>query len=215
MSQYNRSMFSDAVYLFGTTLSSPSRGGYFEFKEELPDGRMVDQKELAEQAVLAAFAYLYNKKLIDIVRVERTSLFETAIVKKLQSSPLDTSGPLAGGLELVIFSSIRDNSNIYDITKRLMPGRWNTYSNPWGEVLKIVKENLLDRRILKQVEKRKVLFITTYKYVVNGDISNEEKQATELKKTLAELQSKGELYERILSAIKDGISSRRLSPAGA
>ncbi len=96
-----------------------------------------------------------------------------------------------------------------------MPGRLNIYSNPWGEVLKIVKENLLHRRILKQVEKRKVLFITTYKYVVNGDISNEEKQATELKKTLAELQSKGELYERILSAIKDGISSRRLSPGGA
>ena len=73
MSQYKSSMFSDAVYLFGTTFASaPS---WSDLKEELPDGTKVNQNKLAEQAVLAAFAYLYNNKLIDIVLEEGKVLF--------------------------------------------------------------------------------------------------------------------------------------------
>src|SRR6266699_1768067 len=201
MSQYKSSMFSDAVYLFGTTFSSaPSR---FDNKEELPDGTKVNQNKLAEQAVLAAFAYLYNNKLIDIVLGEGKVLFrktKMAKVKKLQSSAPDTSG-----LEAVIFTHIQDNSNISGTIHGLF--RSNVY-NHWDAVLQNVKKNLLDRGILKQVEKGKVLFITTYKNVVNEDISKEEKQVTELKKTLEELQSKGELYKKILSEIVLGISSR-------
>ncbi len=210
MSQYKSSMFSDAVYLFGTTFASaPS---WSDLKEELPDGTKVNQKKLAEQAVLAAFAYLYNKKLIDFVLEERERkvLFrktkvKAAIVKKLQSSAPDTSG-----LEAVIFTLIRgDNSTIYGLTRGLFR---SDVSNPWGDVLTIVKKNLVDRGILKQVEKGKVLFITTYKNVVNEDFSKEEKQVTELKKTLEELQSKGELYKIILSDIARGISSLKKSP---
>jgi len=199
-------MFSDAVYLFGTTFSSaPSR---FDNKEELPDGTKVNQIKLAEQAVLAAFAYLYNKKLIDFVLEERKVLFrktkvKTAEVKKLQSSAPDTSG-----LEAVIFTHIQDNSNIIGIIN----GLFRKVSNPWALVLQIVKKNLLDRGILKQVEKGKVLFITTHKNVVNEDISKEEQQVTELKKTLEELQSKGELYKIILSDIARGIYSLKKSP---
>ena len=209
MSQYKSSMFSDAVYLFGTTFSSaPSR---FDNKEELPDGTKVEQLKLAVQAVLAAFAYLYNKKLIDFVLEERERkvLFrktkvKAAIVKKLQSSAPDTSG-----LEAVIFTLIRgDNSTIYGLTRGLFR---SDVSNPWGAVLQIVKKNLLDKGILKQVEKGKVLFITTYKNVVNEDFSKEEKQVTELKKTLEELQSKGELYKIILSDIARGIYSLKKS----
>ncbi len=222
MSQYNSFMFSDAVYLFGTTFSSLSRGGFFQegfwYIEELPDGTMVDQKKLAEQAVLAAFAYLYNKKLIDIVLGEKKAWrftgkyffiidlafllkrkTTTARVKKLQSSAPDTSG-----LEAVIFTHIQDNSDIWGLTLGLLR---SAVSNPWGDVLEIVKKNLLERGILKQVEKGKVLFRTTYKNVVNEDISKEEKQVTELKKTLNELQSKGELYQQILSDIENGIAS--------
>jgi len=205
-------MFSDAVYLFGTTFSSaPSR---FDNKEELPDGTKVEQLKLAVQAVLAAFAYLYNKKLIDFVLEERERkvLFrktkvKAAIVKKLQSSAPDTSG-----LEAVIFTLIRgDNSTIYGLTRGLFR---SDVSNPWGAVLQIVKKNLLDKGILKQVEKGKVLFITRYKNVVNEDFSKEEKQVTELKKTLEELQSKGELYIIILSEIASGISSRQVKDTG-
>jgi len=212
MSQYKSSMFSDAVYLFGTTFSSaPSR---FDNKEELPDGTKVEQLKLAVQAVLAAFAYLYNKKLIDFVLEERERkvLFrktkvKAAIVKKLQSSAPDTSG-----LEAVIFTLIRgDNSTIYGLTRGLFR---SDVSNPWGDVLTIVKKNLVDRGILKQVEKGKVLFITRYKNVVNEDFSKEEKQVTELKKTLEELQSKGELYIIILSEIASGISSRQVKDTG-
>jgi len=204
MSQYKSSMFSDAVYLFGTTFSSaPSR---FDNKEELPDGTKVNQNKLAEQAVLAAFAYLYNNKLIDIVLGEGKVLFrktKMAKVKKLQSSAPDTSG-----LEAVIFTHIQDNSSIIGIINGLS----GEVSNPWALVLQIVKKNLLDRGILKQVEKGKVLFITTYKNVVNEDFSKEEKQVTELKKTLEELQSKGELYKIILSDIARGIYSLKKSP---
>ncbi len=212
MSQYKSSMFSDAVYLFGKTFSSaPSR---FDNKEELPDGTKVEQLKLAVQAVLAAFAYLYNKKLIDFVLEERERkvLFrktkvKAAIVKKLQSSAPDTSG-----LEAVIFTLIRgDNSTIYGLTRGLFR---SDVSNPWGAVLQIVKKNLLDKGILKQVEKGKVLFITRYKNVVNEDFSKEEKQVTELKKTLEELQSKGELYIIILSEIASGISSRQVKDTG-
>jgi hypothetical protein len=218
MLQSNSSMFSDAVYLFGTTFSSPSSGG--SSKEELPDGTKVDRKKLAERAVLAAFACLYHQKLIDFILGEEKSLRtmfikrKRAIVKKLQSSPpYDTSG-----LEAAIFAHVQDNVGIYDITRELLPGQigfsgfsWQVghkplrdVSDPWGDILQIVKMNLLRRGILKEVEKS---YITT-KYVMNGDISKEEEQVTELKKTLKELQSKGELYQQILSDIGSGIASR-------
>ena len=193
MSQYNSSLFSDAIYLFW--VNSEGLPGWFE-------GRSI----YAEKLVLAAFAYLYNKKLIDFDLGKRKKFWgekKTAKVKKLQSTAPDMSG-----LELVIFTSIRDNSDIYSITQGLID-LWNRlkYNDPWGEVLNIVKNNLLDRGILKQVVKGKVLFITIHKYVVNGDISKETKQMTELNKTLDELQSQGELYEIILSDIKDAIKS--------
>jgi hypothetical protein len=205
MSQYHSSMFSDAVYLFGTTFTPAP---YFA-KEELPDGRIVNQVELAEQVVLAAFAYLYKEKLIDIVNGYRYHLFfiqkKTAKVKKLQSTPPDISG-----LEFVILSSIRDNSDIFGLTRGLIH---QDSGSPSGEVLKIVKNNLLGRGILKRVEKGKILFIKTHKFVVNGDISvfdisKEEKQMAELKKTLEVLQSNGVLYQQMLSDIHDGILSR-------
>lgn len=199
-------MFSDAVYLSGAAFASAP--AWNEAKEELPDGTKVNQKKLAVQTVLAAFAYLYNKKLIDIVpgERERKALFretkiKTAIGKKLQSSAPDTSG-----LEAVIFTHVYDNSNIYGvITGGLLK---EDVLNPWGDVLEIVKKDLLDRGILKRVEKGKVLFITTHKYVVNEDISKEEKEVAELQKTLEELQSKGELFQIILSDIESGINFR-------
>jgi hypothetical protein len=210
--RYISSMFSDAVYLFGTTFySAPS----WLDSEELPDGTKVSQHNLAKWVVLAAFAYLYNKKLIDFVLEERErkvlfrkTKIKEAIVKKLQSS-----APYTTGLEAVIYTSIQPHDDIYGLTRALI-GRDDDFTNPWREVLKIVKKNLLDRGILKRVVKGKVLFITTYKYVVNGDISKEAKQITELIKTLKELQSKGELYQQILSDIEKGIASRANTDSG-
>jgi hypothetical protein len=73
--------------------------------------------------------------------------------------------------------------------------------------LQNMKENLLQRGMLKRVVKGKVLFLTTYKYVVNGDISKEKQQLTELQKMLKEFQSKRELYQQMLSAKEEGIAS--------
>jgi ribosomal protein S19E (S16A) len=224
MSQDQSLMFSDAVYLFGNTFASaPS----WRDSEELPDGTKVSQKTLAEQVVLAAFAYLYQKQLIAIALGERKPFFrkyKTAIVKPLQSTAPDLSG-----VEAVIFSSIQYNdyingitgitgfSHMYGLTLALIQ-RTDDFTNPWHEVLKIVKKNLLQRGILKRVEKGKILFITTHKYVVNGDISKDISQAakhiTELKKTLEELQSKGELYQQILSDIEKGIASQANTDTG-
>ncbi len=95
---------------------------------------------------------------------------------------------------------------MYGLTLALIQ-RTDDFTNPWHEVLKIVKKNLVQRGIVKRVV-RQGLFITTYKYVVNEDISTEEKQIAELKKTLEELQSQAELYEQMLSDIEEGITSR-------
>src|SRR5436190_17309680 len=61
--RYIGTMFSDAVYLFGTAFSPAP---FWGDSEELPDGTKVSQKELAVQVILAAFAYLYQKQLIAI-----------------------------------------------------------------------------------------------------------------------------------------------------
>jgi hypothetical protein len=211
--RYISSMFSDAVYLFGTTFSSaPTRGGY---SEELPDGTKVSQSHLANWAVLAAFAYLYNKKLIDFVLEERERkvLFRKTKIKTIKVKKLQSSAPYTSGLEAVIFS-IYGITVMYGITRAIIPYQWGVGSNPWRDVLQIVKENLLQRGILKQVVKGKVLFITTYKYVVIGVISKEKKQVTELIETLKELQSKGELYLEMLSDIEEGIASRMETDTG-
>lgn len=129
--------------------------------------------------------------------------------------PLQSTAPDLSGLEAVIFSSIQYNdyingitgfSHMYGLTLALIQ-RTDDFTNPWHEVLKIVKKNLVQRGIVKRVV-RQGLFITTYKYVVNEDISTEEKQIAELKKTLEELQSQAELYEQMLSDIEEGITSR-------
>ena len=91
-------MFSDAVYLFAKIFSSAP---IFWNEEELPDGTWVNQSELAVQVVLAAFAYLYQKKLIDIVLEERKVLFrkkKAVKVIKLQSTApaMSGSGPTSG-----------------------------------------------------------------------------------------------------------------------
>jgi hypothetical protein len=203
-------MFSDAVYLFGNTFASaPSLGDSYE----LPDGTRVSQKKLAEQVVLAAFAYLYHNKLINIDLGERENkfLFLKTKIKTAKVNTLQATAPDLSGLEAVLFSSLRYNeyygnglTHMYGLTRALVQ-RFDYF--PRRVVLKIVKKNLLQRGVLKRVETAKVLFITTHKYVVYGDISKVEKHITELKKTLEELQSKRELYQQILSDIHDGMTS--------
>jgi hypothetical protein len=208
MSQYQSFMFSDAVYLFATLFSRYGKQAeLYGNLEELPDGTW-DQEKLAKRLVLAAFACLYQKQLIAIDLGKRKSWFrkqKTATVIKLQSSASGLSG-----VELDIFSSLRDKSDMYHLTQALIERIWVS-SNPWRRVLKIVKKNLLDRGIVKRVVKEKILFIRTHKYKYNGDSSRDiaqaAKQLTELQKTLKEFQSNGELYQQMLSDIEEGIAS--------
>ncbi len=196
--RYLGTMFSDAVYVFGATFSpAPSRG---DVSEALPDGTKVSQSELVKWIVVAAFAYLYNNKLIDFVLEERKVLFRKE--KRVYVKTLQATAPDLRGVEAVFFSSLRYNeyygnglTHLYGLTQAITT----------DQVLQIVKGNLLQRGILKKVVKEKRLFITTYKYVVNGDNSKEAKQVTELIKTLEELQSKGEIYQQMLSDIEVGM----------
>ncbi len=170
----------------------------------------VNQAELAVWVVLAAFAYLYQKQLIAIVLEERKFLFirnKTVYVKTRQATAPDLSG-----VEAVIFSTLQEVndtswrvvSNMYNITRRSIP--WLT-SNPWSWVLDIVKEHLVQRGIVKRVVWQG-FFLLTHKYVVNGDLSQAEKQVTELQKTLEDLQAQGELYQQMISDIEKGFVSR-------
>jgi hypothetical protein len=49
---------------------------------------------------------------------------------------------------------------------------------------------------------------------VIGDLSQAEKQLTELQETLKDLQAKGDLYQHMLSDIKKGIASRMDTDTG-
>lgn len=195
-------MFSDTVYLFGEKFAPEAK--MLDFKEELLNGAKVNQKDLAQMAVFAAFAYLYKEGLVDLFVHEGKILFiktKTAKAKKLK----DSAKPL-GGIEGMLLRQLTEEKDISNLVILLLS---TDVQNPWGSILSLVKDNLLERGIIKKVEKGKVLFITTHKNILSGDIPKEEKQdLDDLENATKQIKAKGELYDKVLSSIKGGIQSR-------
>lgn len=106
----------------------------------------------------------------------------------------------------MIIKDLTEEKNISNLVGDLLR---SDSQNPWADILAIVKENLINRGIIKKVEKGKILFITTHKNILAGEIPKEEqKDLDELENVTKELKSKGELYDKLLSSIGGGIQSR-------
>lgn len=197
-------MYSDIVYLYGDKFSPEAK--LLDFKEELPNGKKVNQKTLAKQEVFAALCSLYADKYIDLYVEEGKILFfktKTAKAKKLATASKAT------GLEKALAEQIGDNTSIRDAVRSVI--RYDC-DNPWGVILKFVKKQLLDDGYLKQVEKGKILFVTTHKNVANGEPKDAEKRFNEYSATIADIKTKGELFKKLHEGIEVGISSREEKP---
>lgn len=193
-------MYSPSVYLFAEKNIPEAK--MLDFKEELPSGTKVNQKKLAEQATLAAILYLETSGSIKLDLIEEKTLFIKH--KSLKATRLKEANKLSS-LEAGLFGYIQQNSSIKDAVYRLLR---EDSSNPWQHTLGFVKHYLLESGIFKKVEGKKILFIQTHKNVLERIPIEEEQNFADFQKALENISKNKDLYDKLLSDISGGISSR-------
>lgn len=173
-------MISNIVYLYGDNFAPETN--ILHFREELFNGKKVDQKKLAQQLVFAAILSLYQDKIIDLFIEERKVLFiktKTAKAKKLK----DANG--LQGLEKEVFRHVKDIASIKDMVMHSI----YVDENPWEEVTKIVKKQLKEEKAKYKEEEIEKMF-NTYSA------------------TIKEIKSKDELFSKLHQAIREGLEAR-------
>ena len=180
-------MFSDIIYLYGDIFSPEVN--VLHFREELPSGKKVDQKQLANQVVLAAICSLYAQKYISLYIEEKKILFiKTKEVKAKRV--IDEN--IFKGLEKDVFNHISANTFVKDSVSSLLHGYME---NPWEEILKIVKKYILDEKIIK-------------------DESSKDQEARFHLYTVAmnELKANDDIFGKLRNVVKDAIASHEEKP---
>lgn len=196
-------MFSDTVFLHADSLIAEAR--LLDYKEELTGGKKVNQKNLAETALFAAFAYLSSQGYIGLSVREGKILFiktKTAIATRLKEKLTGVTG-----LENVIFGRIGEERGVGDAVSAIFS---RDVQNPWGDILDIIKDDLVNRGIMEKIVKGKVLFITTHKHVIKGTVGTEEKKhLKDLEAATEKIKIQGDLYKHMMAAISRALAGRQ------
>ena len=180
-------MFSDIVYLYGDIFSPEVN--FLHFREELPSGKKVDQKQLANQVVLAALCSLYAQQYISLYFEEKKIFFiKTKEIKAKRI--LDKN--IFKGLEKDLFNHIASDTLVKDAVSSLLHG----YSeNPWNEILKITKKHIADEQIIK-----------------DDNSKDQESRFNLYSKAKNELASNNDLFAKLRNIVKDAIASHEEKP---
>ena len=196
-------MYSDTVCLFGDKFA-PESNGLLTWNEELANGIKVDQKVLAEMAVLAGFLYLKEHGFIDLYLKEGKIVFiitKTATVRRLKD-PTSSHGIL----EDALLRFIPEEESVRTVVKNIIGKK---VDNPWKVVLELTKDDLKIRGIIDKEQKGRILFIKRYKDVIKGDIPQEElDQLQAVETALKNFRKDKEFYKKVLSAISAGINAQ-------
>ena len=196
---------SDIVYLFGDRFAKKARLG----GEKLAyGGNKVNDRDLGDQLLLAAFAGLASKGYLglELVQQKKLGLFTSKdiLVTRL-TSPQET----LYGLDAAVWDNLTGDpqqDRVRDIIARIIG---DTRINPWSDLVDLAKKGLAEQGYLN-ADKEELRFRPDKVHwsANEGLISPHQGRVDQVKAQLSSLESRDPaMYKQLVESVKKGIKA--------
>lgn len=141
---------SEVVYLFGDNFTGS--GGLILIGEKLPcSGLKVGKRELAEEMLRAAFAWLVREGYLNLSIGQRKTLIfkSTAVLATLRRE-----GGKVDGLESELLTALANDPSKNGVEEIVARAIGEDSVDPWGAVIDMSREHLLTRGYFKEERQR-------------------------------------------------------------
>lgn len=194
--------YSEVIYLFADK-SVSERSRFVNFDTH-PSGEKISIKPLSHKMVIAALAYLVEKSYVSLsVKEVKKLIFLSG--KEIFGKRLKDVGPNITGIEKVLFDNFKNETEVRKAVYYLLG---NNESSPWGQIVQISKNSLVQKGLLFIEKERKNIF-TVKKHLYNEkSIKEIAFLHEEVEKNLAQFSAKADIYKLVEDAVKKGIASR-------
>ena len=194
--------YSEIVYLFADKAVS-ERSGLFNYDTH-PSGEKISVKPLSHKMVTAALAYLIEKGYVTLsVKEVKKLIFLSG--KEVFGKKIKDAGQDITGIEKILFDNFKNETKVQKAVYYLLN---DDESSPWGQIVNISKNSLVQKEFLFIEKERKNIF-SAKRYLYD---ENKIKEITplyeEAEKNLTQFSAKADINKLVESAVKKGIASR-------
>jgi hypothetical protein len=195
--------YSEVIYLFANkAVSERSRLVNYDTHAS---GEKISIKPLSHKMVTAALAYLVEKNYLSLsVKEVKKLIFlsgKEAFGKKLKDAGSDITG-----IEKVLLNNFKNETEVHKAVYWLL---YDDESSPWGQVVVISKNSLVEKGFLFIEKERKNIFSAKRYLYDENKIKEIIPLYEEAEKKLTEFSAKTESYKLVENAVQKGIAARR------
>jgi len=194
--------YSELIYLFANKAVS-QRSKFFN-NDHHPSGEKITHTPLAQKMVLAAFCYLYDKKFISLREKDVKILFLFPGKKVFGKAEKATDGETTG-IEKILLENFKEETEVSKATYHLLD---SDEANPWGQIIHISKDSLLQKGVLFLEKERKNIFTVKRHLYDEKTILPLITQYEDVERRLAEFTKTVPSFQALEKAVKQGIHSR-------
>ena len=196
-------IYSEVIYLFADkAVSERSRLVNYDAH---PSGEKISVKPLSHKMVTAALACLVEKGYVSLsVKDVKKLIFLSG--KEVFGKKIKDAGPEITGIEKVLFDNFKNETEVRKAVYYLLN---DDESSPWGQIILISKNSLVQKGLLFIEKERKNIF-TAKRYLFDENKIKETASLYEAaEKKLAEFSAKTDTYKLVENAVIKGIAARR------
>ena len=194
--------YSEIIYLFADRAVS-ERSKLFNYDTH-PTGEKISVKPLSHKMVTAALAYLVEKGYISLsVKEVKKLIFLSG--KEVFGKRIKDAGSNITGIEKKLLDNFKNETEAHKAVYYLLD---DDESSPWGQVINISKNSLMEKEWLAIEKERKNIFTPKRYLYTKKNIKEITSLYDETEKKLKEFSVKEDIYKLVENAVKKSIAAR-------
>lgn len=199
----NNLTYSEVVYLLADKFIL-DRSRLLNYDSH-PTGEKISIKPLSHLMVTAALAYLVEKGYISLsIKEVKKLIFLSG--KEVFGKSLKDAGSDLNGIEKILFDNFKKETSVRTAVYYLLN---DDESSPWGQMVQISKNSLVQKGFLYVEKERKNIFAAKRHLFGEKNINEATSLKETVEKSLAEFSAKADIYKLVENAVKNGIAARR------
>ena len=194
--------YSEAIYLFAE-LSVPDRSRLVNYDPH-PSGQKISAKPLCHKMIMGALVYLVEKGYISL-SIQNTKKLLFLPDKDIFAKRLKDGGSSLTGIEKILAANIEENTKLNNAVYYLLR---DDETSPWGMIVRISKDSLLQKGFLKMEEKRANIFSVKKHLYGEKDRETAREVYEKAENKIKEFTAQNDMYRLSEKVIRKGVASR-------
>ena len=194
---------SEVIYLFAN--KSVSERARLVNYDNHPSNNKISIKPLCLKMVVGALAYLVDNGYLtlSIKNVKKLIFLSSRQVfgKKIKEAGSDVTG-----IEKILLNNFKNESQVSTACYYLLD---SDETSPWGQVVVISKNSLVEKGFLEIEKERKNIFSTKKYFYVENKLKHIDPVYNDTEKNIKLFSANKDIYRLVENAIKNGIGSRQ------